>query len=601
MTGFGIRFFICNFFIALFICIMFAAKRLLKNHISARMQYNLWFLLQAIFAVPFLPPVPIGFSQILSLLGSGSPSILSGGRIDAADAGNAVSTATGWMNDFAMSVSHNRGAVIAGALSAVWFAGMLAMALYFLRSRLRLCRLERSALLLQNKNILALYHNCVNEMHLKKALPVYSTPYLSSPITTGLIHPRIYLPLHLVSEFHSGTISGKELRFMLLHELQHHRHRDALANHFINLSKFVYWFNPLVWYAMKKMQCDREIACDAAVLQMLAKEEYTEYGITLINLASRLTCAPPSYSAPMAGNKKQITRRILHIADYRPQSRSAKIKGVLLCLLPSVVLLGLSPILSINAGVQEYDSFQNTGETTEYIDLESYFQGYDGSFVLFDTETNIWQIYNQEMASRRVSPNSTYKIFDALLGLETGIITPGHTHMGWDGTKWPFDAWNTDQNLNSAMRNSVNWYFQSIDRQAGQSAVKDYFRRIGYGNQDVSGGTDSYWMESSLKISPVEQVSLLKKLYYNEFGFHSENIDAVKNAMYLASKGNASLYGKTGTGAVDGQEINGWFTGFVSQDGHVSFFAVQIQNEKNASGSKAAEIALDVLDKMGKY
>ena len=99
MTGFGIRFFICNFFIALFICIMFAAKRLLKNHISARMQYNLWFLLQAIFAVPFLPPVPIGFSQILSLLGSGSPSILSGGRIDAADAGNAVSTATGWMND----------------------------------------------------------------------------------------------------------------------------------------------------------------------------------------------------------------------------------------------------------------------------------------------------------------------------------------------------------------------------------------------------------------------------------------------------------------------------------------------------------------------
>lgn len=65
---------------------MLAAKRLLKNHISARMQYNLWFLLQALFAVPFLPPIPFGFKQILSLLGSGSPSILSGGRIDAADA-----------------------------------------------------------------------------------------------------------------------------------------------------------------------------------------------------------------------------------------------------------------------------------------------------------------------------------------------------------------------------------------------------------------------------------------------------------------------------------------------------------------------------------
>lgn len=205
------------------------------------------------------------------------------------------------------------------------------------------------------------------------------------------------------------------------------------------------------------------------------------------------------------------------------------------------------------------------------------------------------------MASRRVSPNSTYKIFDALLGLETGIITPGHTHMGWDGTKWPFDAWNADQNLNSAMQNSVNWYFQSIDRQAGQSAVKDFFRRIGYGNQDVSGGTDSYWMESSLKISPVEQVSLLKKLYYNDFGFHSENIQAVKNAMFLASKGSTSLYGKNRDRSC-GRLGNKRMVYRICQPRcPVFFFAVQIQNEKNASGSKAAEIALDVLEEMGKY
>ena len=76
-------------------------------------------------------------------------------------------------------------------------------------------------------------------------------------------------------------------------------------------------------------------------------------------------------------------------------------------------------------------------------------------------------------ASTRVSPNSTYKIYDALLGLESGIITPEHSTFTWNGEPYPFNSWEADQDLTSAIHNSVNWYFQAIDSQAGFEAVRD--------------------------------------------------------------------------------------------------------------------------------
>ena len=70
-----IRFLICNVFISGIIGILLIAKRIFKNNLSSRMQYNLWFLLLGLLTVPFIPFRLIGFPQIFSWLGSlgGSP------------------------------------------------------------------------------------------------------------------------------------------------------------------------------------------------------------------------------------------------------------------------------------------------------------------------------------------------------------------------------------------------------------------------------------------------------------------------------------------------------------------------------------------------
>ena len=99
----------------------------------------------------------------------------------------------------------------------------------------------------------------------------------------------------------------------------------------------------------------------------------------------------------------------------------------------------------------------------------------------------------------------------------------------------------------------------TTNERLGASDVYSYVQEIGYGNENMSGDFSSYWMESSLEISPIEQVELLTKLQNNSFGFAPENINAVKDAICLSASDAGTFYGKTGTGRVNGQDVNGWF------------------------------------------
>ena len=87
--------------------------------------------------------------------------------------------------------------------------------------------------------------------------------------------------------------------------------------------------------------------------------------------------------------------------------------------------------------------------------------------------------------------------------------------------------------------------------------------KIEYGNQTTSSNLDLYWSDFSLKISPLEQVTLLKKFNTNEFHLNFQNVFSVKNAIKIASTPNGNFYGKTGTGRVNGQDVNGWFIGYI--------------------------------------
>jgi bla regulator protein BlaR1 len=593
---FSLRFLLCNSIICIFLGSLLGLKNLLQRQLSARMQYNLSIIFLAVLIVPFLPinsaPSSISWRHLLTASSSTNGDIqttfLSGNGYNLDK-----------INDFAVSVSTQIPTFIHTLLVFFWGIGIFIMFFLLYRSVKQIKALHSSALPLQNEELNALYIECLNEVNSKHTIPIYSTAFLKSPVLAGFLHPRIYLPIHLISDFNAGTISATDIRYMLLHELQHYKHKDILIGYLINTVNVFYWFNPLIWYFLKRIRQERELACDSAVLQLLKETEYKSYGNTLINFAETIALTPFPFTMGISGNAKQLKGRILNIASFRKPTFTQKIRGYLICLFVSTVIIGCVPILSAYASDQTGYHFDTTRKNITQLNLSSNFGNYTGSFVLYDQATDKWNIYNIDNASTRIPPNSTYKIYDALLGLESGIITPEHSTFTWNGEPCPFDSWESDQDLTSAMHNSVNWYFQAIDSQAGFQSVKTFLQTINYGNQNTGTNLNLYWTDFSLKISPIEQVELLQNFYQNNFHFDRKNIQAVKNALLLSTTSSGSLYGKTGTGRVNGKDVNGWFVGYIESDNNTYYFATNIQAPSNATGSQATEITETILSDFG--
>ena len=586
-----IRFLICNILFCGIISILLLMKHILKNCLSSRMQYNLWFLLLGLLTVPFLPSHFFKFSELffgftnLKFLPSAATKNASAPPLHTNIAG-----AKDWMDDFALSVNEASSSAIGYLLFTLWILGIIIMIILAIRSALFLHSLKKSASPLEDQDVQKLYRRCLNDTNITKSIPVYSAAYLKSPVIAGFWKPCIFLPVHLISDKNETDI-----RYMLLHELQHYKHKDGFINYLINLAGMIYWFNPFVWYALKEMRGDREIACDSSVLNLLKSDDYVTYGNTLINFAEKISLTPFPFSSGIGGNMKQMKRRILNIASYEKPTLQKKLKSFIAFLMISILLFGLTPFVSTYATDEKQYQWNTTSKNCSEIDLRNYFGKYEGSFVLYDLKRDVWKIHNIDRAVLRVAPNSTYKIYDALFGLEEGVITPANSLIKWNGKNYPFGAWNTDQTLQSAMGASVNWYFQTIDERLGADSIQKYLHQIGYGNENLSGNLSSYWLNSSLKISPIEQVELLVKLHNNRFGFSLENTGTVKNALHISSSAFGDLYGKTGTGRVNGQDVNGWFIGFVENADNTYFFASNIQYQKHATGKKASEITLSVL------
>ena len=582
MQNFGIHFLLSNFILAGLTGFILAVRRLLRGRVSPQIQYRLWFLWLAFLFVPFLPVDLSGFS-FRELI---CDSVSQVGERTAALTEKA-SGAFSVPGDFAVSISSGTSGSLNRILLSAWAAGAAAACGFLIFSWIRFRRIRRSARTVENPSVRKIFDSCKQEMNLQRQVELYSTEALKSPAAAGIFRPSVYLPVSVLSDFRKDS-----LRYVLLHELQHFRQHDSVVNLLAEFGRILYWFNPAVWYGMKKMRLDREIACDSAVLEILKDCEYSGYGHTLLDLAEKVSFP---FSSGLGGSSSQIRLRILNIAGYRRDNRRRKRRGILAYLLSTALFLSCAPLLTI-WGSEDVYAFDAGDKKVVSLDLSEEFQDYEGSFVLYDSVGKTWKIYGLARAQKRVAPDSTYKIYAALHGLEEGVISPEESEMEWDGRSCPFAEWERDQNLTSAMHNSVNWYFQRIDADLGTGAVRKFLKKIHYGNETVGRDLALYWTDQTLKISPVEQVELFRKLYEHMLPFSDENMDAVIDALYLGESDTGTLYGKTGTGQVDHKNVNGWFTGCLETSGNVYYFAVNIQSDEGASGSRAAEITRKILE-----
>jgi beta-lactamase class D len=200
----------------------------------------------------------------------------------------------------------------------------------------------------------------------------------------------------------------------------------------------------------------------------------------------------------------------------------------------------------------------------------------DGCFTMMNNTTGEVTVYNMKLDTTRFSPASTYKIVNSLIGLQTGRITNDSMIIKWDGIKRWNEAWNKDMTMAEAFKVSCVPYYQEVARRIGKDTMQKWIDTLGYGNKNLSGPVDSFWLNGNLKISPDEQLGMVKKLYFNQLPFMKSWQEVVKNVMLQESNTAYKLSYKTGWGNDDNGNNIGWVIGWIEENMHVYFFVTFI-------------------------
>ena len=252
----------------------------------------------------------------------------------------------------------------------------------------------------------------------------------------------------------------------------------------------------------------------------------------------------------------------------------------------------------------KYNTINISDSITEEIDLSDKFGGIKGCAVIYDPANDKYSVYNTSLCEQEASPYSTFKIISTLAGLNNGVIQTEQSTMNYSGEKYPSSEWNDDLSLEKAFQTSCIWYFRQIIDEVGHDEIQSELISLEYGNCDISEWDGSginpmpdlngFWLGASLKISPLEQVQVLKKIFEGESLYSAEDVALLKEIM-LVSEDTKRIYGKTGSGP-DGEA---WFVGFAEENGERIYFAIYLNDNtqaNNVSGNTAKEIALDVLE-----
>jgi len=173
--------------------------------------------------------------------------------------------------------------------------------------------------------------------------------------------------------------------------------------------------------------------------------------------------------------------------------------------------------------------------------------GFTGSVLVHDLATNSYRAGHAERVNRRLIPASTFKILNSLIALETGVVTDAGTVIKWDGVVRDRTELNRDRDLQTAFRLSAVPHFQELARRIGAERMQRFVDAVGYGNRDISGGIDQFWLTGGLRVSLREQVEFLSRLHPGDLPFSAETMATVKAMMVADQTAEYLIRAKTGS------------------------------------------------------
>ncbi|NES93746.1 MAG: class D beta-lactamase [Desertifilum sp. SIO1I2] len=274
-----------------------------------------------------------------------------------------------------------------------------------------------------------------------------------------------------------------------------------------------------------------------------------------------------------------------------------------LLLICSPIGLAARSALSSSPGLQTAP-IQTTpvGEIAQTPDLDRVFREVevDGAIVIYDKNNQRFYEHNPSRNTTAFFPASTFKILNALISLETGVIRDDVTVLTWDGITREIPTWNRDTNLRQAFKDSTVWFYQVLARKNGHERMQKFVEQVGYGNQQI--GTpdriDHFWLDGPLQITPKQEIEFLRQLEQNDLPFSQRAIDLVKDIMIIEKTPDYTLRGKTGW--INSVNPNvGWIVGYLEQNNNVYFFATNIVILNSQDAAKRLEVTRRSFQALG--
>lgn len=236
----------------------------------------------------------------------------------------------------------------------------------------------------------------------------------------------------------------------------------------------------------------------------------------------------------------------------------------------------------------------------ERTDWDKYFKTaqVEGCFLLYDLQKREYYSYNRRRVDTPFIPASTFKFFNSLVALETGAVKDENEVLKWDGVNRRFPQWNKDHDMKTAFQNSTVWFYQEMARRIGTKRMRHYLSKARYGNRNIGGGIDQFWLTGNLRTTARQQIDFLVKFHRNKLPFSARTINIVKNFSVVETTDKYILRAKSGWAFDMPSPQIGWWVGYVEREGKAYFFALNIDVKRDEDLAARTAITKSILRDM---
>jgi beta-lactamase class D len=207
-----------------------------------------------------------------------------------------------------------------------------------------------------------------------------------------------------------------------------------------------------------------------------------------------------------------------------------------------------------------------------------------GTFVGYKTDDYLIIASDATRSGEAILPASTFKIPNSVIALDTGVVVdPDKDVFKWDGVTRAFPGWNKDHTLRSAIAVSAVPVYQEIARRIGEERMQKYVDLLDYGNRNIGGGIDTFWLTGNMRIDPIQQIDFLDRLRRGALPVSKRSQDLTRDILPVEKAGDAVIRYKTGLIGVDDHTAVGkvrpsvgWLVGWAEKAGQQTVFALNL-------------------------